>query len=145
MKVMMGISSILALRPCAVPRRFAQRIRQKPRSTLSTANLSISSSGTTPGTAIVWAVDGNGWPTANNPAPAVLYAFDAQHLTSSNVIPELWASSNCPTRDKAGNATKFVLPTIANGFVYLGSIDPTDPTNTRGELDVFGLTSAACK
>ena len=109
-------------------------------------NLSISSSGTTTGTAIVWAVSGNGWPTANNPAPAVLYAFDAQHLNSnSNVIPELWASSDCPARDKAGNATKFVLPTIANGFVYLGSMDPTDSTNTRGELDVFRLTSDACK
>jgi len=39
---------------------------------------------------------------------------------------------------------QFVLPTIANGFVYLGSMDPTDTTNTRGELDVFGLTTATC-
>jgi hypothetical protein len=37
-----------------------------------------------------------------------------------------------------------VLPTIANGSVYLGTMDRTDTTNTRGELDVFGLTSAAC-
>ncbi len=105
-------------------------------------NLSISASGTTTGTAIVWAASGNGWP--NNPlAPAVLYAFDAEHSVVK-AIPELWDSTKCPTRDATGNATKFVLPTIANGFVYLGSMDRTDSTNTRGELDVFGLTSGAC-
>jgi hypothetical protein len=48
-------------------------------------------------------------------------------------------------RDTPGNATKFVVPTVANGMVYLGTMDPSDPTNTRGELDVFGLTNAACK
>jgi hypothetical protein len=105
-------------------------------------NLSISSSGTTTGTAIVWVANGNGWP-ANPLAPVVLYALDAEH-TVSKAIPELWDSTKCPTRDQTGNATKFVLPTIANGTVYVGSMDPTDSTNTRGELDVFGLTSAPC-
>ena len=106
-------------------------------------NLSASSSGTTTGTAIVWAAKGNGWPNVTPPAPVTLYAYDAEHVVSKN-LPELWDSTMCPTRDKAGNSTKFVLPTIANGTVYLGSMDPTDSTNTRGELDVFGLTSAAC-
>ncbi|HTC48230.1 MAG TPA: hypothetical protein VK722_12965 [Candidatus Aquilonibacter sp.] len=106
-------------------------------------NLSLSSSGVTTGTAILWAAAGNGWPTATAPASAILYAFDAEHVTAST-IPELWDSTKCPTRDKPGNGTKFVLPTIANGFVYLGSMDPTDTTNTRGELDVFGLTTATC-
>jgi hypothetical protein len=106
-------------------------------------NLSVSSSGTATGTAIVWAAKGNNWPT-NPEVPVVLYAFDAEHVVS-NAIPELWDSTKCPTRDKTGNATKFVLPTIANGTVYLGSRDPTDATNTRGELDVFGLTSATCE
>jgi len=109
-------------------------------------SLSISSSGTTTGTAIVWAVLGNGWPRkpAPTPAPALLYAYDAEHVTNPHTIPELWDSTKCPTRDQAGNATKFVVPTIANGFVYLGTMDPTDTTNTRGELDVFGLTQAVC-
>jgi hypothetical protein len=106
-------------------------------------NLSLSSSGVTTGTAILWAAAGNGWPTATAPASAILYAFDAEHVTSS-VVPELWDSTKCPTRDKPGNGTKFILPTIANGLVYLGSMDPTDTTNTRGELDVFGLTTATC-
>jgi hypothetical protein len=106
-------------------------------------NLSLSSSGTTSGTAILWATAGNGWPTATTAAPVVLYAFDAEHI-ASNMIPVLWDSTKCPKRDQPGNATKFVTPSIANGFVYLGSMDPTDTTNTRGELDVFGLTNAAC-
>jgi len=107
-------------------------------------NLSLSSSGTTTGTAIAWAAKGNGWPTATTPGSVILYAFDAEH-TVSKTIPELWDSTKCPTRDQTGNSTKFVLPTIANGFVYLGSMDRTDTTYTRGELDVFGLTSAACE
>jgi hypothetical protein len=37
------------------------------------------------------------------------------------------------------------VPTIANGMVYLGTMDPTDSTNTRGQVDVFGLTNATCK
>jgi hypothetical protein len=105
-------------------------------------NLSLSSSGTTTGTAIVWATAGNGYPAAAA-APYVFYAFDAQHSVS-NKIPELWNNTNCPNRDAVGNANKFVVPTIANGIVYVGSMDPTDSTNTRGRLDVFGLTSVPC-
>jgi hypothetical protein len=106
-------------------------------------NLSLSASGTSAGTGIAWAASGNGWPTATTPAPVTLYAFDAEHAVSK-AIPMLWNSSQCPARDQTGNSTKFVVPTIANGVVYLGSMDPTDSTNTRGRLDVFGLTSVAC-
>jgi hypothetical protein len=106
-------------------------------------NLSLSASGTSAGTAIVWAALGNGWPTVRTPAPVTLYAFDAEHVVSQE-IPMLWNSGQCPTRDQTGNSTKFAVPTIANGMVYLGSMDPTDASNTRGRLDVFGLTSAQC-
>ena len=104
----------------------------------------ISSAGNSSGTAVVWAASGNGWPSANSPAPAVLYALDGEHENPAGTIPELWDSTQCPARDQAGNAVKFVTPTIANGKVYLGTMDPTDSTNTRGELDVYGLTSGAC-
>ena len=107
-------------------------------------NMSISSSAQNTGTAILWAANGNGWPSTVTPATAVLYAFDAEHTSLPHNIPQLWSSTKCPTRDKPGNATKFVVPTVANGTVYLTSMDPTDSTNTRGELDVFGATSATC-
>jgi len=106
----------------------------------------ISSHDNTTGTAIVWAINGNGWPGPKPtllPAPAVLYAFDAEHITA-HTLPELWDSTQCPARDGAGNATKFAVPTVANGRVFMGTMDPTDPTNTRGELDVYGVTSNPC-
>jgi len=87
---------------------------------------SISSSGSSHG--IVWAIDANkyGPPKTVPPGPAVLYAYDA-----TNLATELWNSSQAAnSRDQAGNAVKFAVPTIANGKVYVG---------TKSELDVYGL------
>ena len=107
----------------------------------------ISSNGDTTGTAVVWAIYGNGWPNATTkvqPAPAMLYAYDAEHVTSPAVLPVLWNSGQCPKRDGAGNATKFAVPTVANGRVFMGAMDPSDATNTKGRLDVYGATTKAC-
>jgi len=107
----------------------------------------ISSNNDITGTAIVWTIKGNGWPFQDHnlqPAPAVLYAFDAEHVMAPNILPELWNSVQCPTRDGAGNATKFAVPTVANGRVFMGTMDPTDLTNTRGQLDVYGANSNPC-
>lgn len=100
---------------------------------------SVSSSSSTHG--IVWAVDASlyGYASPNGgvncsvvplPAacsgPAVLHAYNA-----TNLAQEYWNSSQAANkRDQAGNAVKFVPPTIANGKVYLG---------TRTEVDVYGL------
>jgi hypothetical protein len=98
---------------------------------------SISSQGATNG--IAWAVDGSlyGYAVGGGacqllpipPActgPAILHAYDA-----TNLATELWNSTQAANNhDRAGNAVKFVPPTVANGKVYLG---------TRTEIDVYGL------
>lgn len=85
----------------------------------------ISSEGTTNG--IVWAIDSSQYgPPKNSGGPAVLHAYDATNLAS-----ELWNSTQAAnSRDQAGTAVKFSVPTIANGKVYVG---------TRTTVDVYGL------
>src|ERR1700722_2886852 len=89
------------------------------------AGVSVSSNGTTAGSAIVWAINGThflGGP--NGFGPAVLYAYDATN------IPTMLYSSGQNAGDTAGNAVKFAVPTVANGKVYVG---------TSTEVDVYGL------
>jgi hypothetical protein len=99
---------------------------------------SVSASGNTNG--VVWALDNSQYCTNGSLGcgPAVLHAYDA-----SNVAQELWNSSRS-SADRAGYAVKFVVPTVANGKVYV----PTRGNNTggsygstsaSGELDVYGL------
>jgi Chitobiase/beta-hexosaminidase C-terminal domain/Bacterial lectin len=87
------------------------------------ATPSVSSNGNSNG--IVWAVRTESY---NVPGNAVLHAFNA-----SNIATELYNSSQNASRDAAGMATKFVVPTIANSKVYVG---------TAAELDVYGLLNA---
>ena len=100
---------------------------------------SVSSRGASHG--LVWALDVSRYGYASfNPlvfcsvvplpaacsGPAVLHAYDA-----TNLALEYWNSSMAPNnRDRAGNAVKFVPPTVANGRVYVG---------TRTRVDVYGL------
>ena len=87
---------------------------------------SISSQGTSNG--IVWAIDATqfGIPGSHGLGPAVLHAYDA-----SNLAIDLWNSSQAPnSRDQAGDAVKFTVPTVANGRVYIG---------TRDTVEVYGL------
>ncbi len=104
------------------------------------ATPSVSSQGTSNG--IVWAIDSSlyGYASPNAPGsiacnvipvpaacsgPAVLHAYNA-----GNVAVEYWNSAMAGSRDQAGNAVKFVPPTVANGKVYV---------STRTEVDAYGL------
>jgi len=80
------------------------------------ATPSISANGNTNG--IVWA--------AENGNPAVLHAYDAARLSR-----ELYDSNLAPGgRDHFGTGNKFITPTVANGKVYVGTING---------VGVFGL------
>jgi len=99
---------------------------------------SISASGSTNG--IVWVLDESQYCTPASPGcgPAVLHAYQA-----SDVTKELWNSATA-SADKAGNAVKFTLPTIANGKVYIGTRGNNTggaygSSSISGELDVYGL------
>ena len=105
---------------------FAHFTASTPFITFPGAGTSVSSNGTTVGSGVVWAIDSSQYGTPGpGPGPAVLYAFDA-----TNVQTVLYSSGQNATRDKAGNAVKFTVPTVANGKVYVG---------TSTEVDVYGL------
>ncbi len=78
--------------------------------------LTLSADGDTPGSAVLWAslpLSGN----ANQAVqPGILRAFDA-----ADVGRELWNDRADAARDSCGDFAKFVVPTVANGKVYLGS------------------------
>jgi hypothetical protein len=84
------------------------------------ATVSISSNGSNSG--IVWEIDNTNYDTGG---PAILRAYDA-----SNISNELYDSTQAGSRDTAGLALKFTVPTIAAGKVFVG---------TTNELDIYGL------
>jgi hypothetical protein len=89
------------------------------------ATASLSANGNNNG--IIWDIDNSTY-VGNNPVAsglAVLHAYDA-----INVANELYNSAQAGSRDQAGQALKFTVPTIANGRVFV-------PTAT--ELDIYGL------
>ena len=72
--------------------------------------LSLSASGTSAGTGILWATLSRGGDANHAPQPGILRAYDA-----GNVTRELWNSQQNATRDTLGNFSKFSPPTVANG------------------------------
>jgi hypothetical protein len=55
----------------------------------------------------------------------VLYAYDATDLTT-----ELYDSTMQASRDTVDSTSKYSVPVVANGHVYIG---------TQSGVDVFGL------
>jgi hypothetical protein len=106
----------------------------------SGASPSISASSAT-ANGIAWAIDTGKYGTSASASaaagPAILHAYDA-----TNLATELWNSTQNASRDQAGNAVKFTVPTVANGKVYIGTrgSDNTEGGGTTfGEIDVYGL------
>ncbi len=75
------------------------------------ATVSVSANGTNNG--IAWAIANAGGQSPST--PGVLRAYNATNFTQ-----ELYTSDQLPGRDSAGNAIKFIVPTIVNGKVYVG-------------------------
>jgi len=92
---------------------------------LTRSTVSISANGNSNG--IVWAMDNDAYYRAHQ-GPAVLHAYDARNLAH-----ELYNSNQRPARDNPGQSSKFTVPTIANGKVFVG---------TASQLSVYGLLPA---
>lgn len=84
------------------------------------ATPSLSANGTDNG--ILWEIDNS---SHDSGGPAILRAYDA-----TDVSKELYDTTQAGSRDTAGIALKFTVPTIAGGKVFVGS---------QNELDIYGL------
>lgn len=84
------------------------------------ATASVSANGSSNG--ILWEIDNS---SHDSGGAAILRAYDA-----TDVSKELYDSAQAGSRDTAGVALKFTVPTIAGGKVFVG---------TSNELDIYGL------
>jgi hypothetical protein len=87
-------------------------------------SMAISANGGT--NSILWALQNNGAaPDNDTGAPGVLFAYDATNLAN-----ELYNSSQAGSRDTMDNATKFSIPLVANGKVFVSG---------QTQLTAYGL------
>jgi hypothetical protein len=102
----------------------------------------ISAASSTATDAIVWAIWSDGSVLGSTKA-AVLYAFDAADTTGTGKLQQLYASSGsgstCAADAMTVAATKFSIPTVANGYVYVGVQGPASVNGgNSGIFYIFG-------
>jgi uncharacterized protein (TIGR03437 family) len=105
--------------------------------------MTVSANAGVPGSGILWVITADSYPL---PSTGTLHAYNAGDLSS-----ELWNSSNNPDRDAPGGFVKFANPTVANGKVYVPTMDnalavygPIIPTGGGGAPPVIsGVVNAA--
>lgn len=98
---------------------------------------SVSANGTTNG--VLWALKEDG--SAESTNPGVLYAFDATSMLGK--YASSGPGSNCAA-DQIAAPAKFAVPTVANGYVYIGTqqllCNGSNCTNDgTGTFYIFGL------
>jgi hypothetical protein len=92
--------------------------------------MAVSANGSSNG--LLWAIQRNGdcgvQLTCSSATPGVLRAYDLSG--SGNVLVQVYNSDQMGTRDRLDFATKFSVPLVANGKVFVASMS---------KLTIFGL------
>lgn len=92
--------------------------------------------------AIVWAIWGDGSALGSSKV-GVLYAFDAADVNQKGKLDQLYASSGngstCSANAMTVPATKFSVPTVANGYVYVGAQGGSTNGGNAGMFYTYGL------
>jgi hypothetical protein len=88
--------------------------------------------------AVVWAIQKPDGSFPQGTTPGILYAFDAVSMK------ELYDSNEC-AGDQIAPAIKFSVPTVANGYVYVGAQElQNNVNNGTGTFYIFGPLSRMC-
>jgi hypothetical protein len=102
------------------------------------ATPSISANGPNASDAIVWAINKPDGYTMLGNTQGVLYAIDAVSMT------QLYSSANTCLSDAINPATKYSVPTVANGYAFLGTQSDNVGTVGKGTFYIFGPNRPAC-
>jgi hypothetical protein len=96
------------------------------------ATPAVSADGGNAADAIVWAISKPDDDASEGTVSGVLYAIDAVSMT------QLYSSTSTCTNDAINPATKFSVPTVANGYVYVGAEWDNINIVGKGTFYIFG-------